>query len=53
MSEKDIRALLEYETNRGKIRQLSEKEIKEFHKKFNETLEQPPALAFPPPLKVV
>lgn len=39
MSEKDIRALLEYETNRGKIRQLSEKEIKEFHKKFNETLE--------------
>ena len=39
MSEKDIRELLQYETNRGKIRQLTEKEIKEFHKKFNETLE--------------
>lgn len=38
MSEKDIRELLDYEYNKGTIRKLNEKEVKEFVKEYNKEL---------------
>lgn len=39
MSEKDIKELLNYENKKGTIRKLSNEEIKNFVKKFNENLD--------------
>lgn len=38
MCEKDIRNLLDFEVQRGNIRELSNAEIKKFVKEFNDTL---------------